>query len=280
MWSFGDLTSREEKFTQRAIEALSDVSWAKPLLNRLHRAGGLKTENLPLMFEVRFAFELHRTGLSAVYEHPAGVRKSTVDFQVKTSTEWLIELVSIRPSAAIKRATHRHGPISAFCFSPDSNDRHQSENAEMILTEQKIGEKVFVNGLPTKFPLPGNAIHLIVTDVRGFLARGGDIGDYRQMAYGPRGIPQEKAGVIKYWEEKAIKGLFERENPLPAGRYIQERIHFLGFIREENFREGEICDVGYYLASPHFFSSQKEAREAFKTYPLKSLTRSAVCKVD
>jgi hypothetical protein len=272
MWS-DILIAKEAEFTQRAVEALSGVIWAQPLLNRFHRAGGLKTENMPLMFEIRFAFELHRAGVAAVYEYPAGVGDSTVEFYVQTSSDWLIELVSIRASDALKRATRQIGPFFERRLSTDARDRAQSEEAEMITVEQKIGEKVFANGSPTKFPIPQGAIHLIVTDVRGYLGEGGDTYDYRQMAYGADSIPADQSRMIHYWEQtlgerEPIKGLFEKENPLKAARYIQERIHFLGFVRERDYREGEIREIGYYLPNPNLFSSNEEAQVLYKDYPL------------
>jgi hypothetical protein len=75
----------------------------------------------------------------------------------------------------------------------DATDHRQSEEAEMLTAEQKIGEKVFADGRPTKFPVPSSAVHAIVVDMRGYLDEGGDIFDYRQMAYGPSGIPADHA---------------------------------------------------------------------------------------
>ena len=51
---------------------------------------------MPLMFEVRFASELHRLCGTAEYEHAAGVGASTVELKLGSSPSWLIELVSIR----------------------------------------------------------------------------------------------------------------------------------------------------------------------------------------
>lgn len=64
------------------------------------------------------------------------------------------------------------------------------------------------------------------------------------------------------------QGLFEADNPLKAARYVQERIHFLGFIREHEFVGGEIPQVGYYLANWHLFGTQEDAARAYATYPL------------
>ena len=84
MWT-DHLTLKEMQRTQRAIAALSATAWARPLLSRLHDAGGIKSENVPLMFEVRFAQELQQAGVIADYEFHAGVGNSTVEFRLHTT---------------------------------------------------------------------------------------------------------------------------------------------------------------------------------------------------
>jgi hypothetical protein len=266
------LTLREAKLTQRAIDALRGVQWAEPLLARLDKNGGVIQANKPLLFEVRFAFELHVAGLTADYEFSAGVGDSTVDFFVPGPVNWLIEIVSVGVSQAVQRATRKAGLIYVQHLSSDSVDCAQSEEAEMITAEQKIGEKVMSNGVPVKFPTPGVARHLILTDTRGYLDDGGDIWDYRQMAYGAAGIPVDRAELIHYWRgpsgrAEPIKGLFEQGNPLKAAALIQQRIHFLGFVCEHSFEEGEIRN-GYYCANWHLFPTDADAKDAWASFPL------------
>jgi len=272
MWS-DCLRTAEVHRTEKAISDLSSVSWAKPVLSRLENAGGIKAENMPLMFEVRFAQELHHAGITAEYEYNAGVGDSTVEFRLNTNPEWLIELVSIRTSNAAKRAIRKVGLIYEQLIRPTPKDPGRSEEGEMITAEQKIGEKVFSGGKPTKFPVLDSSLRLILTDMRGYLDEGGDVLDYRQMAYGASGIPAEYSWLIHYWESQPgnlspIKGLFESDNPLRAAKYIQERIHFLGFVRERDFNNGEIKNTGYYLSNWHLFSTNQDAIKAYETYPL------------
>src|SRR5262249_23627017 len=59
-----------------------------------------------------------------------------------------------------------------------------------------------------------------------------------------------------------------RRFPLKAAQYVQERIHFLGFIREHEFVDGEIPRVGYYFANWHLFGKAEDAAHAYATYPL------------
>ncbi len=272
MWT-DRLTLKEAQCTERAISALSASPWAQSLLARLEAAGGINSENMPLMFEVRFAQELQRAGVTAEYEFHAGVGDSTVEFRLDTTPPWLIELVSVRTSDAARRATRKVGLIYEQLLRPTPEDPGRSEEGEMITAEQKIGEKVSSGGKPTKFPPLDGSLRLILTDIRGYLDHGGNIVDYRQMAYGAAGVPRELAWAICYWESKPghltpIRGLFEQDNPLKAARYVQERIHFLGFVREHNFSDGEIKEIGYYLANWHLFPTQEEAERAHQTYPL------------
>ena len=143
----------------------------------------------------------------------------------------------------------------------------------MIKAAEKIGEKVFANGGPTKFPIPTAAKHLILTDMRGFLDQGGNYLDYLQIAYGQRGIPPDHAWATLFWPTQSgtlepNKGLFEKTNPLTAAPLIQERIHFLGFICEKGYEEGEIGRIAYYFANPNMFSDDREAKRILASYPL------------
>ncbi|MCA9029050.1 MAG: hypothetical protein KDA86_27935, partial [Planctomycetaceae bacterium] len=81
MWS-DILTVDEANFTNKAIQALKSTDWGGSVVRRLEVAGGIKPENMPLMFEVRYAYEISRKGLSAQYEYNAGVDGSTVEFRV------------------------------------------------------------------------------------------------------------------------------------------------------------------------------------------------------
>ena len=274
MWS-DVLTTREAEYTGRAIESLRQLEWARPLIHRVEEAGGLVPEAMPLLFEARFAYELHQAGIAPQYEYRAGVGGSTVEFRISGSRDWLIELVSIRASDAAKAAIRRTGLVYQQMLSTDAPDRSQSEEAEMITAQQKIGEKVFADGQPTKFPPPdGSAIHAIMVDMRGYLDEGGDVFDYRQIAFGAAGIPPSHRELVHYWEPEPgrripIAGLFEESCPLRASQLIRERIHFIGFVRELMYTEGEIQNTAYYPANPHLLNSEPEAERAFETFPLR-----------
>lgn len=94
------------------------------------------------------------------------------------------------------------------------------------------------------------------------------------MAYGAGGVPPELKWMVHYWEVEPgrlepIVGLFEETNRLRASRFIRERIHFLGFVREREYTDNEIGNTASYLANPHLFASESKAQAAFDTFVLK-----------
>src|SRR5262245_42520086 len=167
------------------MDALQSVLWDAHLLRAAQDCHLLKAENKPHMFDVRFAFELHRAGMIAEYEYPTSVGGSSVDFRALGSPQWFIEVVSIRASDAVKRATRQSGIVHEFQMSTSDTNLRQRPEGELIRVEEKIGEKVQArDGSPTKFPVPTGALHLILVDMRGYLDGGGHKHAYRQIAYG------------------------------------------------------------------------------------------------
>lgn len=247
---------------------LSSVSWIQPLLTRLQASGGLQSGNQPLLFEVRVAYAIHLAGHTAEYEHPAGVGTSTIDFRVLGAPEWFIETASIRESAAIKAATVQSGPISEVLLSSFPPNSPQSEEGELLLLEQKIGEKVFRDGAPTKFPAPTTAMHMILVDTRGFNIGIADKYDYDHATQGISVLPSDV--YYRYWNNEPIKGLYESCNPLRAAQAIQERIHFIGFIRERDYLDGELGRRIYAAPNPHLLMNYEAAKAAYQTFPLRS----------
>ncbi len=270
MWA-DNLKDREVEYTQKAIDKLKNISWAKPILNCFYEAGGFRSDNMPLMFEIRFAYEIHKAGCISEYEFNAGHGNSTIDFKIHGKNVWLIELVSIRTSNAAKRAIKQSGNEYEQIFSSEFGDK-QTEESEMITAIQKIGEKVYrKNRGAIKFPqIQPNVYHMILIDARGYLDYGGDRFDYRQMSWGEVGVPLE---YIHYSKNKLgikepIKGIFEESCPLESSKYIRERIHFLGFVCENDFCENEIPQKTCYFFNPQLFSNEK-AKDAFNLFPLR-----------
>ena len=168
---FGEiLTTSEVDYCRAACDELRGVPWVAPLLARLD-GERWNYQTKPLLFELRVAAEIHRAGLTARYEYPTGIGSSSVDFQFEhEGHEWLVELVSILVSDAVKAATWDDGVRFGTTLSPDAADPRQSPGAELILAQQKIGEKVWDGDTWVKFPAPTPArYHLILADMRGWV---------------------------------------------------------------------------------------------------------------
>jgi len=271
MWS-EMLTVSQAEHAASLIKELQDVDWARPLLAKIEEAGGLSKKSKPLLFELQFAADLHRRGLSAQYEYCAGVADTTVDFAVKAGALWLIELVRIEASDAAKRAVQGTEEFWTMMLSSDAEDLTQSPAGEMIVVQQKIGEKVFAHGKPIKFPLPSDGHYsAILVDMEGFL--GGNVGDgydYHQIAWGHEGLEDQ---YINWWRMPdgqwiPVAGIFEASNPLRSARTVQERIHFLGFVggrRAEDLQK-PLTERTINFWNPNLFRSQGEATAALQTF--------------
>ncbi len=258
MWG-ETLSEREARAMERVLPELSSVTWAKPLVDRIERDGGLCSDNMPLLFEARFAHALLNQGPAPEYEFRAGVGDTVIDFRVPGNADWLFELTSIRPSEAVKRATVEDGPfVSRFLSSPNvgntADENKESEEGEMLLAQQKIGAKVFDGVGATKFPEPDGRIHVILVDMRAYL-NGGDPWDYAQIAYGPNRMPRE---LVHCWlhdgQWQPIRGLYEPECLGKAAPFVQQRIHFLAFVAEKTYEPNEILEKLLLLPNPNLLS--------------------------
>ena len=272
MWS-NHLKDREVNYTRFVIDELNVIPWAKPIIKCFNERGGYCSENMAIMFELRFAYELYKAGFSPQYEYNANQGNSTIDFKIETkNSNWLIELVSIRTSNAAKRAIKKVGENEyQQILSSEFLDK-QTEEDEMITAIQKIGEKVYQknNGV-IKFPLTQpNTFQMIFVDARGYLDNGGDGYDYMQMAWGKNGMPPDcihytrtKDGKMEY-----IKGIFEESCPIDSSKYVRELIHYLGFVCENEFQFSEIKESTFYFYN-HNLMSAEEAKIVFESFPLK-----------
>ena len=254
----------EVPFTSRAISTLAEVPWAQKLLRRLDQAGGIIEPNVPLLFEVRFAREVYAAGCSAEYEYEAGLGESTVDFRIVSAREWLVELVSVRESKATIDASIDDGTFFGLTLvSLPGTDTKVSEAGEMLLVQQKIGEKI------VKFPIPvAGKFHIIIADMRGYLGgiSVGDRFDYRQITGGAYRVPE---AYVQFWNSEPIKGLFEVGNPLHCASFVRDRVHFIAFVGEKLYSEGELPSIIKFFANPHLFKDVEEAKAALSTFPVR-----------
>jgi len=269
MWN-NTLSPKEAEYTKKAIKELQKVEWARSLILNVQNNGGVCSETMPFLFEVRFAYQLHKANITAEYEYSANVGNSTIEFKLETSPSWLIELLSIRESEPLKKATIEEETWFGYEYSRElstnANDPLQSEEAEMIRIGVKIGEKVFSEGKPVKFPIPKKAYHLILVDMRGFLGHGGDKHDYEHIACG---YSSNNPFPPHCWNGEIIKGIFDKTNTkLKAASTLQERIHFIGFVNEKNYADDEIKNNTFYALNRNLISDKEMLDKIWETYPL------------
>jgi hypothetical protein len=278
---FGEiLTGKEVEYCEQLRLELALVPWAQPILVQLAAIERFSYVDKPLLFELRMAGEINARGLSATYEASCGVGDSSVDFEINADgTKWRIELVSIATSDAVKRATVTSGIFFQAQLSSDSEDRMLSEEGEILLVQQKIGEKVLRGGTPTKFPeCEPDTYHIILVDVRGFGLTGGDHWDYREIAYGPAGFSGQTSVLRHFWRTEdgalnPILGLFDKKNTKQrAAPLVRERIHLIGFCNDEDYSPGSLSSNAYYLANPHLFAGNNALGDLFQRYPLRPPT--------
>ncbi len=294
MWA-DTLTTEEVKATLKAVDELASVRWAssllestRPILDRLrvgladkdaYRAHPLKPSEKSFLFEIRFARALADAGLIASYEYNAGVGNSTVDFYVDLDPPLLVELVSLHESDAFKTAAWASGEYQGYLLRTNSDDPRQSTEWETLKAQERIGEKVFDGKRAIKFPAPNGFMHMVVVDARGFAGGGhGDQADWRQIAYGPQGLPHE---LVKHWTNPKngvtapIRGLFEDACPIRVARTLHDRLHLIGFICERNYAVTEIRERAFYCCNPRLFESDDAARMALSRWPLRG---TPLCK--
>lgn len=279
------LMADEANYTRWVLDQLTGVAWARPLLASIQRQGGVTQGNAPLLFEARVAYELWRQGIAAQYEFQAGVGTSSVDFRLPSSPAYLIEVVSLQASAAIKAATREVGGIYQMLLMSENLDpanpkavQKQSEEAEFVSAQVRLGEKVFADGKPTKFPLPQpDTYHVILVDFRGF--NGGEPelfpADLYELTYGQAGLrfinePVSHGLPDGSGQLMPLTGIFEKrdDHPLRAAPFLQERVHAIHFVNEQRFEPGELSSHASSRIVPNVALLQGRLAHFASSYPL------------
>lgn len=264
MWT-DRITHGEAEYTEEACRALEQAPWAAPLLRRIRESGGIDSAPKSLLFEARIAYALHTNGHCADYEFPSGSGAKSVDFRVEGEPTWLIEIVSLMESEAVKNATHGDSLFVSVVLSSLSFDPRQSEEGEVVRAIERIAEK------GEKFPTPSAGVcHVVLVDMRGYGIGMADRDDFREIAAGAQAVREE---CQHYWQGRPVLGLFDTRNTRPSAQLIQNRVHYLGFVNERRYCESEIQRAGFYLANPQFFSNTEQVAAGLASFPLRSRGR-------
>lgn len=284
MTSFFVLTSAEAMATADAIATLRPLPWAKSLIERADERGGLTTENMATLFEVRFGRALHDCGITPTYEHATGVGETSVDFAFDG---WNVELLSFDETDAAKAATWDRGPFfGRMMVSPTpptvdeasldeterrrrSEMRKQSPEGELLKAIERIVGKAQNGGRPSKFPVPdGASKSMLIIDAR---AQGRpDCLDCRQIAYGMGAVPvwAQYRWIGDDGREFPIVGAFDERNPMRGARDFRERVHFLGIVSEETYDREELQFFVRFYHNPTLFAADDDALATLRTFPL------------
>jgi large subunit ribosomal protein L30 len=264
------LRSDEADYMEAIIAELEDNSWAKPLLKRLEEAGGITRRNKSLLFEIRLAHALHKAGITPVYEAP-GEGDSTIDFQFESKgTIWNVELTRLEETEAAKRATNttieKEGyEFSQRSFSSTADDPRESEAGETLKAIERICQKCEKDDKPHKFKVPTEGtVNVLLVDFRNFLDGDGDESDMKHIANGGDGLHQM---ARREYEGKQVTGAFEEETKLKGSAYLRERVHLIGFVKEEEYKPGEFRKAIHFIPNPHLLNDPKKATALLKTWP-------------
>jgi hypothetical protein len=263
---------------RRALATLRPLPWAKGLVAGIDRTGITEKAD-DFLFELRYAHDAARAGLTPEYECAAGVNGSTVDFKFPGTRPWLVELVSVRQSVHARSATTIEIDEPGVTLSSMSlhsaratDDPARAKGTpqhELLRVVHKIGEKVWDGKRPIKFPTPdGAALHMILVDMRGFEGMAGhpDRDHCRQIVGGPD-LVSEKAFVASHHDTgEPIRGVWDPANKSQAALVLRERVHVIGFVHEQIYCDDEIRDVTLPFLNPAFFAQE----DRLDGYPLRS----------
>ena len=72
------LSYEEVDYTQDCLNQLQTCPWAELLIKKINQ-WGFTQESMPLLFEIRFAYHLHSSGLEIQHEHKAGIGATDID---------------------------------------------------------------------------------------------------------------------------------------------------------------------------------------------------------
>jgi hypothetical protein len=272
--NFWDSLSADEACSAEFImEQLKDVSWAQSLLHDIRSNGGITQANKDRLFELRFGYALHAEGIVPRHEIP-GEGDSTIDFGFTwNGRSWAVELMRLGETEAVKAATdtsvdERGKHWTKRVLSTSAEDPRQSLEGETLKAVQRICQKCEADGHPHKFPVPQDALHVILVDFRTF-SNGGDEHDRLHIGLAGDHVAER---YRLYWNQQVITGVFDERTRVKGAAEARDRVHFLGFTNERTYKLGELPYVTQFIANPHLFPDAAAVRAAIATWPLQPAT--------
>lgn len=264
------LTNEEAEFSAACMDALRGETCVRGFLEDIAANGGLTRANKGRLFELRFAHALYRQGIAPAYEVP-GEGESTLDFGFTAGgRHWRVELMRLEETDAAQAATHTQSDESGVIWSQrvignNRADPRQTEAGETIKAVQRICQKSERNGQPHKFPAPREGLHVLLVDFRNFL-HGGDGHDRVHVALGGEYVRDPYCR--QYWDGNLVTGAFHPQTTVRGAAFFRERVHFLGFVNEEEYGPDAFAGSTEFVANPGAFANVEEMRAAIDAWPL------------
>jgi hypothetical protein len=230
----------EAEYTRKAVEALKNEQWAKPLVDIINKYGITETTR-HRAFEARFGYAIYLAGLTPELDFMTGVDDSDVEYLIPGNPEILAELVCTDEIPAINENTVLT-PLEQGMFlrevqlSSKSDDKYMQPGGEVSLFKRKLMKKV-LSGKVKKFPLPSDRLQIIVVNDKG-LSDGLLIEHQIQAMYGTG--PLKRNGYMTWaatLDGEFVAGLLESDEV--GAKLIQERIHAVGVMTEYELTGGE-----------------------------------------
>lgn len=269
--TFWDSLCAEEREAAKAIvDHLQGREWARPLIRYIEANGGITRVNKSRLLELRFGYALESVGIEPCYEIP-GEGHSTIDFGFSYKNQaWAVELIRLEITHAVRNATGNHLDEDGTSWTglhlySNAEDLTQSVEGEMLKAVERICQKCERNGRPYKFPLPQASYHAILVDVRTFLDPDGNDFDLIHIAFGGESVPP---GHGMRWKGNLISGVFSARTNVHGAKEAQRRVHFLGFVRENDYTPGKIGEAIKFIVNPNLFPNTEGAQAAIATWPL------------
>lgn len=256
------LFAGEAELSRRRLEQLRTQNSA-PHLVRLIDDGGITTQMMPELYELRVAGMLVDAKVSFSYEFDAGVGGSTIDFSIpRIKPEILMEVVSIQESKIVTANTVSNAEypvVTELILRSDATDQRRSSAGEIIKIQEKLGEKVWKNRAKTKFPAITDRTHVILCDVRGCAGGEGPLAEeIYQLIYGWRPfIGTNGEAFILHFGETPVSGIFDPENTRDYAVELRERVHGIGFSIEETFEDRELQEQIRWYPNPFIADSEE-----------------------
>ncbi|MCK4608459.1 MAG: hypothetical protein KAT71_03175 [Gammaproteobacteria bacterium] len=217
------------------------------------------------LFEVRFAYLIHQSGLTAEYEfnpnpnkNKKGQKQKSIDFKLcyaSKNINLLIELSSLRESNIQKDKTWEAGKFVGCCLNGDD------EVSEYFKAQKVLIEKA-AKFSPEIIP---NQYNIILLDMRSSILENLDCFDCRNILYGSEGLDPALQRHTK--DNKLFPGIFCSTHPNEGDvvlDHLRKSIHYFGFVVEKQYMQDELATEIKWFKNPSYLdSSLPNLKETF-----------------